>query len=83
MSDKELKVIEIEQNINENLIEYLENLLEYAKKGQLQTFSGVGVFRDGSIITVKSLGDFVDLFKLLGAITNLQLVINKEIEENY
>lgn len=78
--EEKLKVVNLSINTNQFLIENLESLLESAKKGELLTFAGTGLMRDGSVATIKTIGDFADVFKLLGAITNLQIMVSDEID---
>lgn len=77
-----MEVIKINQNINTDLVEMLEELLNRAKTGDLQTLASTGLLRDGGVITISSHGDFTDSFRLLGAVTALQHIIMSQIESN-
>ena len=77
-----MNVINIKPERNEELIKGLTDLLESAKKGELQTLIFVGIDpKNGEILS----GDFITkgtkIFELIGALAYLQSrLIKKEIK---
>jgi hypothetical protein len=75
-----MEIINLHKKPNEALITALEDLLDRAKKGDLISLAGAGICNDDSVLTFKVYDKRPSLFTLLGAITNLQIVISDDIE---
>jgi hypothetical protein len=66
--------------VNQQLVLMFEDLLERAKHGEIRTFVGTGFLNSHEVITVNVIHNKDDIFKLLGAVVNLQKIIHDEIE---
>jgi hypothetical protein len=75
------KILELKQEyINESLIKMLTDALQMAKEGRLHSFIGTGLMKEGDVLTISSLSDGADMFKLLGCVTNLQFIVADNLE---
>ena len=66
---------------NKILISILEELLEYAKNGDITSVAYIGVMDSGSIMTGKYLSEGCNVFEVVGSVENLKYRILREYIE--